>query len=339
MHIQSLIRIGCAALMLVATCGVTAFAQDQVDDDLREKFQSAQELANQEDFAEAAKMFQEITESNAEFGPAWFFLGYSLHMDGQLDEAMKAHAKAAEFADFEGIATYNLACAHALQANKDAAIETLQKALDNGFDDPAQIEFDSDLYSLHTDVRFAKMLAEINGDEELAEKMSEAEDLVGNQQFAEAAEVYEAILEEDKRNAFATYRLGYCLHGAGELESALEMHIKATKFGGVAPVATYNIACVHSLQGNTEEALDHLEKAAELGMTRLDAYEEDPDLDNLREEDRFKQLVAELRERHEQHVHEHGDHEHAHEHGKEHEHDHDDDHDHDEDGDKKKDGV
>ncbi len=332
MRIQSLIRVGCAALLLVVTCNVSAMAQ--VDDDLREKFQSAQELVEQEDFAEAARIFQEITESNEEFGPGWFFLGYALHMDGQLDEAMKAHVRAAEFADFEGIATYNLACAHALKGNRDTALETLQKAVDNGFDDIGQIEFDSDLYSLHNDFRFAKMLCELGGDEELAEKMSEAEALVGNQEFAEAAEIYRAVLEEDKRNAFATYRLGYCLHGAGDLEAALEMHTRATKFKGVAPVATYNIACVHSLQGNTAEALDFLEKAVELGMTRLDAFEEDPDLENLREEDRFKELVAKVREMHEHH---HGDHDHDHDDN--HDHDDHDDHDHDHDHHKKKDGV
>ncbi len=320
---QSLfIRLFAVALLAIFVPGV-ATAQDE--DDLRDMFGEAQSLMQQEEFGEAAEIFRKITEADEELEDAWFMLGYSLHMDGQLEEALKIHKKAAEFEQFAGIANYNVGCAYALMHNNEAAIEALEKAVDNGFDDIGQFEEDSDLHGLHTDVRFARMLADLDGREEVVNKLDEAEEHLGAGDFAKAAEVYRSILEDDKRNAFATYRLGYSLHGAGELEEALEFHTRATKYDGVAPTATYNIACVHSLNGDKDEAFKHLEKAVGLGFLSVDHMQEDPDLDNIRSDERFATLVAKIEAMHSHH--EHGDHEHGnHEHG-DHEHDDDDDHD------------
>lgn len=275
---------------LVVGVGQPLMAQE--DQTLEEKFAEGQELIAQEKLEEAITLFRGITESNEEVGAGWFFLGYALHMNGNLEEAMKVHKKAAGFDRFAGIATYNLGCAHALLQDKDAAIESLEKAIENGFNDPDQFETDSDLYSLHTDVRFARLMAGMDGQDKVIELLGEAENHLGQQDFTKAAEIYRAILEEDEDNAFATYRLGYALHGSGDLEAALKMHTKATNFAGVAPVATYNIACVHSLNGNKDEAMTHLEKSVEMGFVRLDALKNDPDLANVREEERFEKLVA-----------------------------------------------
>ena len=325
------------AVLLVGLMHSTATAQ--FDADVQEKFQEGQMLVQDEEFGEAAEIFQELVESNEDLGPAWFFLGYSLHMDGQLEEALKAHKKAAEFDQFAGIATYNVACAHALMHDSNAAMESLMDAVENGFDDVSQMEIDSDLNSLHTDVRFAKLLADLDGEEEIVEKLNEAEEHLGSGDFAKAAEVYKAILEDDKRNFFATYRLGYALHGAGDLEEALVYHTKATKFEGVAPVATYNIACVHSLQDNKDEAFAHLEKAVALGFIRMDALHEDPDLENIRADDRFKEIVAKVEAIHASHGHDDHDHDDSHEHDDDHGDDHEHgDHDHDEKDDKDDDG-
>ena len=297
MFIHSLVRGGIVALLLLVTS--PAFAQ--VDAEVREKFEEAQALIQEEQFEDAVKILREITESNEDSGPAWFFLGYSLHMNGDLTEALAIHKKVAAMGDerFSQIAAYNIACAYCLLDQKDEAVEALEKAVEQGFEDIDQIETDEDLFPLHTDVRFAKVLANLDDDEAIADKMDEAEQHLGSGDFAKAAEVYKAILNEDKGNAFATYRLGYSLHGAGDLDEALEMHTKATRFDGVAPIATYNIACVHALRDNKDEAFATLEKAVGLGFLRPDALADDPDLNNLREDDRFKKLTAKVSEMYE----------------------------------------
>ncbi len=279
--------------LLAVSVSSRGLAQEDASSD---KLAEARGLVEQGDFSEAIPLLKEVTEADPEAAEAWFLLGYSLHLDGQLDEAMKAHKRAAESEQFSGIANYNIGCVHALQGDRDAALTSLQKAIDLGFDQADQFASDSDLYALHTDVRFAKMLALLNDEDEVAAKLDEAEALIGEEDFDKAAEAYRAILEMDRFNPFATYRLGFALHGAGDLDAALEMHEKATQFEGVAPTATYNIGCVHSLRDNPDEAFKYLEKAVDLGFVRPEAFEEDPDLANIRSDSRFEKLLARVRE-------------------------------------------
>lgn len=57
----------------------------------------------------------------------------------------------------------------------------------------------------------------------------------------------------------------------------------------------YNLACCESLLGNRPEALDHLRRAIELAEEFRDAARSDADLDALRDEPAFKQLVPDAR--------------------------------------------
>lgn len=58
--------------------------------------------------------------------------------------------------------------------------------------------------------------------------------------------------------------------------------------------ALYNIACCYSLWGKVENALDYLEKAVKSGFDDLGHIENDPDLDSLRQTERYKSLIAAL---------------------------------------------
>jgi thioredoxin-like negative regulator of GroEL len=53
----------------------------------------------------------------------------------------------------------------------------------------------------------------------------------------------------------------------------------------------YNLACVESLAGRTTDALDHLRRAIEMSE-RFRAYaKDDSDLDPIRDDPAFKELV------------------------------------------------
>ena len=56
----------------------------------------------------------------------------------------------------------------------------------------------------------------------------------------------------------------------------------------------YNIACVYSLMGERDRALEVLEKVVKKGFGSKDWFENDPDFASLREEPRFRQILAEL---------------------------------------------
>jgi tetratricopeptide (TPR) repeat protein len=153
-------RIAAASLaaLLCAALVSPAFAQDKKKDAsaLRAKAQSA---VNASDFESGIAACRALLELDPDDGQAWFLLGYCLHGAKKLDEALKAHEKAAEFPQYAPTATYNVACVYALRNDKDKAFEWLKKAVDAGFTNADHIETDADMDSLRGDPRFAKIVA------------------------------------------------------------------------------------------------------------------------------------------------------------------------------------
>ena len=120
------------------------------------KAQSLMAAANWVEASTAYKAIVEIAPDNAN---AWFNLGYSLHAQGKLDEALVAHQKAAAMpGPNQVLGMYNTACAYALKGEKDKAFEWLQKTAEAGYKDTAQLDGDSDMDSLRDDPRYAKII-------------------------------------------------------------------------------------------------------------------------------------------------------------------------------------
>lgn len=108
----------------------------------------------QQDYASVETMCRSVLREDEDNARAWFLLGYALHAQGELDEAIFAHAAATRFDDTRVLATYNLACAHALKGNTDRAFEMLENAISLGMRDASVIKSDTDLVSLHDDPRW-----------------------------------------------------------------------------------------------------------------------------------------------------------------------------------------
>jgi tetratricopeptide (TPR) repeat protein len=97
--------------------------------------------------------------------------------------------------------------------------------------------------------------------------------------------------------SFLDYRQGD--FGAARRAAERELEIRRAVFGaGHAglTVSHYNLACLTALTGDGPEALDHLERAVELGYAG-EAIFTDPDLDSLRGDPGFEALVARVRSR------------------------------------------
>jgi hypothetical protein len=58
------------------------------------------------------------------------------------------------------------------------------------------------------------------------------------------------------------------------------------------PMLFFNLACCESLCGRTSDALDHLRHAIEMSEEFRDSAKDDSDLDPIRDETAFKQLVS-----------------------------------------------
>lgn len=140
----------CAAL-------ATALAAQTPAPDLVKLRKEAQAAAESGDYQTAAASFQKLVEADPKDARAWHMLGYSLHVNGKLDEALEAHKKAAEFPGTAPIACYNAACVFAIRGKTDDAFAWLEKAVQKGFDDAGQLDGDDDLESLRADPRYAKL--------------------------------------------------------------------------------------------------------------------------------------------------------------------------------------
>lgn len=124
--------------------------------------------------------------------------------------------------------------------------------------------------------------------------MQEAGALLQQQDWQGASVAYAKIVLDQPENGQAWQLLGYCLHANGDLDRALRVHQKAATFPAVRPVALYNVACVHALQGRTDQAFDFLRQAMEAGFDDPNQYGSDPDLRSLHSDPRWEELGRKL---------------------------------------------
>jgi mannose-6-phosphate isomerase-like protein (cupin superfamily) len=94
------------------------------------------------------------------------------------------------------------------------------------------------------------------------------------------------VLPEEFRTAFQAYN-------EKDYEKSIEIYqgILASGFPNEAGIY-FNIACNEALLGRTDNAIEHLKKAIQADGRAVDLARTDTDLDSLREDQRFKELIA-----------------------------------------------
>ena len=97
---------------------------------------------------------QAMVRKHPSSGRAWFNLGYTSLQARDYPTAMDAFRRALELNYRVGTSAYNMACAHALQGDRDAAFEWLRKSEESGFDVADHARHDDDLDGLHRDPRW-----------------------------------------------------------------------------------------------------------------------------------------------------------------------------------------
>jgi len=108
---------------------------------------------------------------------------------------------------------------------------------------------------------------------------------------------YEGILQHNPDYIEVLIQLGDVYTKRGFYKNGLEVDLKLSRLCPQDPVVHYNLACSYSLVGETEKALETLKKAIQLGYTDFDYMEKDPDLESLRNDSRYKELIEEYREK------------------------------------------
>ena len=124
--------------------------------------------------------------------------------------------------------------------------------------------------------------------------------LMGNAFFAmrdydRASQSYELAIRHNQGSAkFLLSFMGLCFQRLGLYQRALRSYEEALRLNPGAKEVHYGLACTHSLMNDPGHAMGHLERAIQLDYVDRDYIEKDGDLDNIRNEPRFQEMVSRL---------------------------------------------
>jgi len=102
---------------------------------------------------------------------------------------------------------------------------------------------------------------------------------------------YEELIEKYPDFTEAFFPLAEQYTNTGKYDKGLEIDLKLSRSCPDDNSVWYNLACSFSLCGKPSEAAAALEKAFELGFDDMELIASDSDLDNLRNEPVFKNLM------------------------------------------------
>ena len=230
-------------------------------------------------------------------GQRYFNEGYRLLQKKKFDDAISQFRKSEKYESWAASSNYNIACAWALQDEKEKAFEHLDRAVSLGFVDLEHFTDDADLQSLRSDDRYTRLIENLKALDKIEQLLSQARRQINNSDFAAAEKSCRQVLERDPNQAEAQFLTGYTLHMQGKIDEALPWHQRAAQSKTRAALGNYNVACVHALRSESDLAFEFLDKAIEAGLANqisLGRVEDDPDLENIRDDARYKAIIGEL---------------------------------------------
>jgi tetratricopeptide (TPR) repeat protein len=120
----------------------------------------------------------------------------------------------------------------------------------------------------------------------------DADMLLNDKNFEEAARVYTLLLEQNPYNGYLLQNLAYTYYAMQQYEKAIENYKMAIEAGYENAGCMYNIACCYSKMNKPKEAVEWLKYAAINKFNNLEnSIKNDGDFDNIRNSDIFKKEV------------------------------------------------
>lgn len=257
---------------------------------------AAREERSNSEKAEARSVsarYERMAANPSSDGGSFFDIGRELLRVEEYATAAKAFQASADRGHRAGTSLYNEACALSLDGRKDAALDTLQKALDAGFDQPDMFRSDDDLDNVRSDPRFRAL-------EKEAKDLSLPSYGIGifnvgrhtsRSRWREAAKRFEAYASAHPEKGRAWYNLGFALLAGDRADEAAGPFQKALELGYRKPATMYNLACTYARLDQKDAAFDWLFKALDAGFDEQWTLRWDDDLDNLRGDSRYRKAV------------------------------------------------
>jgi TolB-like protein/Tfp pilus assembly protein PilF len=265
-----------------------------------------------EDLEHSRAMFRRAIEHDQDYAPAWAGLATASALlyewwgstPEDLREADRASERAMQLAPDLAESHVARGYADAQHRRYDECVKHFEAAirLHPGLYDAyyyfgracfanGRIARSAELFELAASVHPEDFQSQFLAAQSLAMLGRQAEALEMNRRSLERAERALALNPEDVR----VLSLGSgALHFDGQLDRALEWSRRALELQPDDMSALINATCLYAKLGMKREALDQLEKACSRGWGKRDWIENDPDYDCLRDEPRFKALMARL---------------------------------------------
>ena len=108
---------------------------------------------------------------------------------------------------------------------------------------------------------------------------------------------FEASLPGEPDNVEVLQALGDLYTRQGFFEKGLEVDLRLVRIRPREAIYHYNLACSHSLLGQLEPAISALRRAIQLGYDNFEHISQDQDLENLKTDRRFTEIMKRLQEK------------------------------------------
>lgn len=230
---------------------------------------------------EPATGYVQAGRKSHKHGGSAYGRGMQLHNDGQYDEAIAAFQESIADGEKVEAATYNIACGYALKGNKDRAFEYLEKAMDSGFELDKYLDRDDDLDDLRSDPRYAALRK--------AARTKKIED--SRDEAARYVARFDKLKSSSPKKGSGFYDVAMELHEVGRYDLAAQAWEAAAARGHKPATSFYNVACALSMKGDHGRSLDFLHRALLEGFDDPGQIRKDSDLDNVRGEPRYRELL------------------------------------------------
>jgi tetratricopeptide (TPR) repeat protein len=187
-------------------------------------------------------------------------------------------------------AMYNLACAYAQRGDKRRAFDALENAIENGFDNSQHMVEDEDLRLIQGDPHFYQ-LVRLTKDLQLFGSGRSGNGMKDEDDWRQSLSRFERVTREHPEFGRAWANLGYARLEAGDPKGAAAAYQRALELGYRKPTMMYNVACCAARSGNVDEAFRWLDKADKAGFEVGEYAGSDSDLDALRDDPRYDDLL------------------------------------------------
>ncbi len=106
---------------------------------------------------------------------------------------------------------------------------------------------------------------------------------------------YEGIIKNNPDFVQALIALGEIYTKKGMYDKGLSIDKRLLKLKPESPIVHYNLACSLSLLGDVSASFKAIKRAIDLGYDDFPFMHNDPDLSNLRSDERFLELIKKVK--------------------------------------------